>query len=79
MGNEETRVNDTSGIMHEEHKNATIEQGKLMSHEPMDEDPGDASDLDRTRENVKRLSLARRGHWAGWRVFAEEIDRTGLR
>jgi hypothetical protein len=41
-------VNDTPVIMHEEQENATVEQGKLMNHTAMGEDPGDASVPDRT-------------------------------
>ena len=53
MGNEEARISDTSGIMHEEQKNATMEQGKLMNHQPTDEDPGDTSDPDRIGEEFR--------------------------
>jgi len=45
LGNDKTGVHDTSVFTDEEQEDVTIEQGKLTNHEPLDEQPGNASDL----------------------------------
>jgi len=54
MGDDETRVHDMPLIMYEEQEDARIEQGKLTDHEPVDEEPGQASDLDPAWDKGRR-------------------------
>jgi len=53
MGNEGVRVGDTLAITDEEQEDATIEQGKLRNNEPVDKEPGDASDPNRTQAEIQ--------------------------
>jgi len=53
MGNEEMRVNNTPAVTDEEQEDATIEQEKLINHEPVPEEPGNPSDPNQTQGELR--------------------------
>ena len=49
IGDDETLVHETSVFTDEEQEDATVGQGKLMNHGPLNAESSDASDPDRAR------------------------------